>query len=321
MKALVLVASSLALAMVPGCGGPKKVSEPRAEAEYRRLEKSARTAFGRGDLQYAGELYLRALREAQAGDDALRMGSAAFNLAACEVALGRDDRAREWLDEASAELVRAGEPTAGIHVLSARIELRAGAFDAADEAVARALDPAARAGPSEVREAWVVRGSTALEREELESARESLAVLEGLGESPSVLGFEADLELRSGRYSDAAQLFERQARSLSRASRPRAMSAALVRAGDAFELAGDRASAADRWLRAARARFAVAASAPRPGPQAIADLVRAAELCARITDSGALEAAPQLVPRLEHLVREISAERERFERFSGDPKD
>jgi len=247
-----------ALLLAAGCAGPDPME--KGDPEYAALELSARQAFDGGQVERAAGLYGRALQRARAMDDALSLGDAAYNLAACYLALGDGGRAAALLEEAEAELRRGGRSPADALLLGAEAALlresRADAASFCDEVLAL---PGGSAGDGHRAHACMVLARLARDAGDLPVARGRLAeAVDHISDAddPSLLaraaGFEAVLFLDEGSPADAAGAFDREAGYFQDAGRFGEMAGALERAGAAYREAGDAGRAADRFYRSAR---------------------------------------------------------------------
>ncbi|MCP3903791.1 MAG: tetratricopeptide repeat protein [Planctomycetes bacterium] len=245
----------LGLALPGACAAPPRTPDPPLSE---RAIDAAEMAYRRGNLEQAIEQNRRALRAARAQDDAGRIATSAYNLAACLLQEGRTKEAWPRLREARRELERAGEPVVDVVLLQAeakRIEA------AGDEALALAQqvldDPAAP--PAARAQARIVRARVAIDRRDADAARAEV----GAADADRAAAGSATLEARFAALAGAIDLIERQparaaehfdreARHLAEAGHYAGMARALGRAGRAYKVAGVSARAADRLYRAAR---------------------------------------------------------------------
>ena len=112
------------------------------DAEVRRHAEAAHKAFSNGYEEDAIRRYRRAVRRAWAIDNATLIGRHAYNLAAAYAAVGRYGEARDWLAEARAEMIRAGDDALKTHILEAHVARQQGfLFEARSitDTVARAV--------------------------------------------------------------------------------------------------------------------------------------------------------------------------------------
>jgi len=91
-----------------------------AQTEMSRVTTTARMAYEQGSVSQAARLYVRALKMARVQDDPVEMGNNAYNLAACMIALGKYDDARNLLREAKREFERAKRSAPSIFLLDAK---------------------------------------------------------------------------------------------------------------------------------------------------------------------------------------------------------
>ncbi|HEX9782486.1 MAG TPA: hypothetical protein VGA56_07100 [Opitutaceae bacterium] len=246
------------------CAGPRVEPVSAAgNAESLRYSRLARTAFETGSLARAETLYTQALMQARARDDAAGIGNAAYNLAA--LLITREDRAAAWplLDEAEAELARAGEPLADVWLVKARLAAADGRIsDALRWADLVVSQPEAGATATHRVEVALLRGGLACDEKDAARARSELVLArEQLppGNLPLAAGAEklaGRLLLVEGRYAEAAAVFDREVDLCRQAGQPRAMVHALVRAAESYARAGDTRAAAQRTYRASRSALA-----------------------------------------------------------------
>ena len=254
MLALVLLLSA--------CGGPRPASRPavRDDAYYQRMITSGHGAFQRGDIGRAAELYENAFIRAQIMDRPAEVGSSAYNLALCRIALGDLEEGRDLLRAARIELRRAGESGVDTLIAEAEVTRKLGDVDAAwqltDEAVQALEGVRARAVRLQVHS---LRALMALEQNQPEKATEELTLAERHIRRDTALRLLARLAevngrllLAGGETRLAAQEFDLETMYYRNEARFSDMARAMSRAASAYQEAGDHAVAVDRYYRAAR---------------------------------------------------------------------
>ena len=92
-------AFAAAMTVVSGCSTPKSGS---LDPEIKLFAMSAETAYQRGEVERADELYGKALQRARLSDSQAEIVRSAYNLALCRMALGKLGEARVLLGEAQA---------------------------------------------------------------------------------------------------------------------------------------------------------------------------------------------------------------------------
>ena len=286
------------------CGGPRAGSRPevRKDAYYHRMITSGHGAFERGDISRAAELYENALIRAQLMDRPEKIGASAYNLALSRIALGALDEGRGLLQEARAELLRAGESGVDTLIAEAEVTRRLGDTEAAlqltDEAVAALEGVRARAMRVQLH---ALRALLALDRDDAETAVEELALAERPVRRATPLRLcarlaevQGRLYLQEGEARLAAQEFDLETMYYRNDGRFPDMARAMARAAAAYHEAGDSAMAARHYYRAARHH----AAAEQP-----VDALRLVEQALP-----ALEAAddPDLAARVTALFEELT---------------
>lgn len=242
-----------------GCGGSKPAGAPTAktDAYYHRMITSGYAAFERGDIGRAAELYANAWQRAQLMDHAGAMGTSAYNLALCRMALGDLTEALELLREARAELERSGVSGHDVRLVEAECMYRLGrgpeSVAIIDELLPLDLERRQRV------QLYTLRALIALDRDNREEAEASSdAAMDRVNRhTPERLRarlaeVEGRLALMNGAEKEAAWAFDRESTWYQEANRFTDMARALVRAGQAYQDAGEAVAAVDRYYRAAR---------------------------------------------------------------------
>lgn len=297
MNGSIRLAFACALSVLVGCASPRRDAAPVGDTELARLNSTARAAFDRGSLSLAGKLYEQALTRARALDDATDIGNAAYNAAACRIALGEHEPARELLREAGAELARAKVNLADVFLLEAKLAHWQGRRDDALRFATQLLsNPAASPAPVHRAEISLLKGQLACD--DRNTIRAQAALDEALQQSKVANSVDlragcerlrATILLLEKQPAAAAEAFEREAAFYQRARQPRAMVRALCRAGDAWRDAGQTATAAERFFRAARSSFAQGDQT-----EAVKSVELSLSLATRAQDQGLTQRAHQL---------------------------
>ncbi|MBU4199892.1 MAG: hypothetical protein KKG09_04880 [Verrucomicrobia bacterium] len=242
-----------------GCGTPPKVV--RQDPEIERNVVLARSAFAAGSAEKAVTYYQKALNRARLMDDPAAIGRNAYNLAACLALLCQDDEARALLDEAHAEFQRTGITAREIPLLKARLDCRDGNTA---EALALVQSQLKAATPKDkfflqyqilLADLLCARGDA--KGAALELSRVNLKALNA--EEPVVQADAAQVRARIAlldqKSREAGEFLDAAAKHLQQAGQYIEMAVALDEAGRAYETAGDRNAAMNRYYRAARSLF------------------------------------------------------------------
>lgn len=286
-----------------GCSGPKQGGTAPAESELFGLMSAGRAAFRQGSVEQAATLYRQALMRARAMDNALAIGDAAYNLAACRVRQGKYEEARALLAEAKEEISSIHGNLADILLVEAKVARLQGK---PDEALALAEQVLSSRGshPTDRHrlQVHVLRGLISCEYGDIGHAepelKQAVAYANGVS-SPAlraeVSGLAGRIYLLQEQPGKAAKEFDHQALLLKQAALYREMVKALRSAGEAYMSSGSGKLAADRFYRAARSTFA------------LGDRVEAVNL-GKMAISAAKEAADEkALVRVRTLLGEIEA--------------
>lgn len=256
LACLVLLTSLLSLS---SCGGSNNRESQPSFVEDRELtaeRRLARSAFENGQYAQAVTLYEKALARSYARDDVQMIGDIGYESALAFLRRGEPVKAGERVRDIATELSRRGRaPFAELYLVEAAALYVLGNPDQAQ----RALDAtvAAPGAGSMVRaRAEYMRGMIAADRGDEAALDQALAALG----NPADMALRADrLELMGrkrllrGETADALSAFQ-ETTNLRRDTKDYVgVSRALAFSGDAAELAGRRADAADYYLRAGRA--------------------------------------------------------------------
>jgi tetratricopeptide (TPR) repeat protein len=256
----------MALALLAGCAGlvNPPMSRQSGDIDLANSQAAADLAYSRGDLSETAILYRRALTRARAMDDPAAISETAYNIGACEIALGHYDSARPVLQESLDEALRAGDNTADVLLLLAKVAwLRNQPAEALD--LCQQVLSSRQSRPTDAHRGQVhlIRGQIAERGGDVTAAEAELAQAKALaGVKPSP-GRAAGLENLSGLIEQhrgnnpaAAAAFEREAEDDRNARLFRDMNRALGRAASAWETAGKFQEAGRCYFRAARGALA-----------------------------------------------------------------
>ncbi len=269
MTARCLVLIALCPALIVGCGpgAESRVSAVQEDVALAKANDLARQAWGKGLYAQAAEHYAAALWRARGMDAARPIADAAYNLAACQLRLGRPDEAAVLLQIAEAEMTRAGGPTAEILLLQSTAQRRIGRLDEADRRARRAMD--APGASQQVRAlAYASLAASGLKRGQLDQAESDLsrAFQTAAGASAetraALLGVRGELHAAREQWIQAGQAYDQQAELLRFAGMFEQMARVLQRAGRVYRSASRPDLAADRTFRAARSLLGLGLQEP-----------------------------------------------------------
>ncbi|MCE9613067.1 MAG: hypothetical protein K8T26_02250 [Lentisphaerae bacterium] len=286
----------LMVILAAGCSTRAPVA---VDARTAQLASSGRAAYDRGATLQAARFYELAMQRARARDDGPEIARSGYNLAACQLSLGRPAEARVTLREALAEFGRWRMDSQPALLLAARAAQAAGQGDEAR----RALDLAFAASKSDAQrvEVWLARGECAADGGDQAGAAAALQAADGLRKQDQGHALDAAHASLSGRVAmlagnatQATSDFDAAADAWQRAGQPRPMAEALGRAGEASLQAQDAGGAVDRFYRAARSL------------QAQGDPVGALTLVERGLAANAQAANPELQELLSDLLGSIT---------------
>ncbi|MCP5421032.1 MAG: hypothetical protein H6970_06550 [Gammaproteobacteria bacterium] len=275
-----------------GCSSQPPDDRPQQDREMVNATHSARQAYRQGQYEIAARQFRLALRRAQVMDDAGAIGSQAYNLALCLIALDQLDEAQALLAEAERELTRDHQALADVLLAQARLShVRSGPYDqeATERLLRRALDdPQSRPDALHRAQIALLQADLACDRGDSAAATHYLAASQILlGEEPAVTPVHAHSARVRGRIDQlnrqprlAGQAFDEEADILRANRRYRDMAKALRRGGDAYTQAGQFDEAVDRYYQAARSWLAQDRLA-----EAEQDRARAERLAERLADA------------------------------------
>ncbi len=267
-----------------GCGPSRVMTKsPGVDENLMRLNRSARIAYGNGQLEQAAALYRQALDRAYLGDDRQAIVDAQYNLAVCMLGLRSYDQARVWVNQVKNELVRSEKSvTADIYLLEAAILFRTGKPHKAWQITDQIMSASERPPAAVESKTHFLRGLIADQRgDTAQLAREIDALVKSA--SP---GARADrqelagrLAMAEGNWDAAIEVFDHTVRLRREDLDYHEMAQALALAADACDRAGKPSGAATRYFRAGR-------SAVQQGnhQDAIKWLNRAVQLAAQAGD-------------------------------------
>lgn len=267
-----LLIAALALAGA-GCSTPPKVV--RTDPEIERNVAVARGAYAAGSAEKAAIYYQKALQRSRVMDSSSEIARNAYNLAACLAAINSYDAARACLDEARMEFERASIPCRELSLLQAKI---AQAQGHSQEAVN--LARAELKKPKDLNDAtriqwYIMLAKLACDQKQATEAETELAAivpkqLKACGDDTQAEAAltRARIQMLKQNPQAAALQYDIAARHWQEAGRYGDMAVALDQAGRAYENAGNRPTAVDRYYRAARSLFE---SGQLPRAQKLAD--------------------------------------------------
>ncbi len=246
------VLGAIALAQLGACSGPQRDEGPARDRQITTAENAAFAAFQDGFYPAAETLFGRAQQRAQLIDDREEVVMSTYHIAVCRLRARRLDAAVTAVEQARAE--NSGRNPAvddDLSLLEARCLVLAGRHAEADSAAQRALTGTSLS--AERRASWLlVRAECAAANKDLASARRLLNEAPRQSDSrPDRVRVEAMALLLEGNAAAAAARFDDEARLQQQASDHPSMAESLLRAGGAYEGAGDKRLACDRLLRGA----------------------------------------------------------------------
>lgn len=240
---------------VVGCGGSSAPPQPPPDEALARTARAGRLALDLERPAEAARLYGQALTRARQRDDAEAIADAGIGLAAAELDRGRPREALSTARTVRGELVRRNAPVPAALSLAEAVALhRLGEAGAADRAAAQAAQAAGDDLPA-FRRATFLRGLIAAGRGDAAGLAEARTAL-GAPEQPAYRADARELEALAALAAGGAEA-ARQAAAAAAADRRealdyRGLGRALALQAEAARRVGDRAGAADLWLRAGR---------------------------------------------------------------------
>jgi tetratricopeptide (TPR) repeat protein len=283
---VIAAAVSAALWLI-ACGCATPPAGAPADEEVARAAALGYRAFERGNPAVAVRAYGRALTRARLLNDPAAIGDCAYNLAACLVESGRFAEARNHLAEARAELAKAnagGAALAAAWLLEAKAARGAGDPAEAERLSREALAALGGAARGDLAaQTHTLQAHLACDRGDFQAAREALQRAQDARGRDSgraawrgaATAAEGRILLAESNATAAAETFDRAAGQFKDGGRHASMSETLALAAQAWEAAGRDGEAADRYLQAARVRFALGNL--RQALQLVARAVSAAE--------------------------------------------
>lgn len=247
-----------------GCASQPGKAAAAPDPEISRASEAAQAAFARGVPEVAARRYAEALETARARDNAREIANAAYNQAACLIALGRYAAARALLEESAAEFRRSeGRVPGDVELLGAKAAVLLGDRALYRDALASLTNsPAVRESAGLRQQARLLEIRVACLETNAAAARLALDALAAGGrlKDPRLAAEAADLNGQTLRLEqkprDSAQAFDSAARLYRQAQRPREMALALASAAAACHAAGQAGEAAERYYRSARSLWA-----------------------------------------------------------------
>lgn len=250
--------------ILTACAAPTPHKEKTIDAEFAALMSSGRAAFDRGLIEQAATLYQQALQRARTMDNAIAIGDAAYNMAACRIRLGQLEKARSLLAEARSEILSVQGDISDIQLVEAKIARMQGNSEEALSFTEQILSLPATTITNEQRlQVYLLRGQIACDRGDAALALEELQMAETFAAGATDPALPAGLSQLAGRIHliqeepiMAAREFDREATLLKQAGRYAQMVRALYSAAESYMRAGKYRLAADRFFRSARSAFA-----------------------------------------------------------------
>jgi tetratricopeptide (TPR) repeat protein len=247
----------LLVVAISACGSrraPQATAAP--DKEFERTSRAAGTAFGEGEYARAADLYRQALKRAYARDDRETIVDTQYNLAVVLLRLGSLEEAHAVVDDAKAELSRAGQAVpAHLLLLEATILYRTGQTAAAWDISEQLLVGAAEAASGIMAKAQFLRGLMAAERGDKVRLQESVAAVE-TANHPELRADHAELRgylaMAERNWEAAVQAFDAAAELRRESLDYASMIRALAMAGEASERSERQRAAAVFYLRAGR---------------------------------------------------------------------
>ncbi len=279
-----------------GCGGSPKAAPPpigaAADPQLNQFSDNAHTAYRLGNFELAARLYGSALSRAHATDDAPQIAGSAYNLAICEMALGRLDAARQHLRESKAESQRGNLPLGDVLLVEskvARLQNKPDEAAALAHAVIDSKEASTTAGQRAA--ANVTLGLIACDRKDTATASAQLNSVSQTNSDPAlsvdIAELAASIAELQGNSEAAATAFDREAELALDCGQYARMVRALTQAGRNYCKLDRSAAAADRLFRAARSENGLghAASAQQIAAEAagFAERAQDEDLLGRIT--------------------------------------
>ena len=300
------IISLLAAALVlvgAGCSTPPKIVPTDPEIE--RNVAVARGAYAAGSVEKAAGYYQKALQRARVMDSPSEIARNAYNLAACLAALHSYDAVRACIDEARLEFQRAGITCRELPLLEAKIARAQGRLQEAIS-LARAEQKQSHNPNDAIRVQWqLLLAELLCDQDQAAAADIELAAIDPKQLKASGADTQAETALTRARVQilkrnpqAAAPQYDIAAGYWQEAGCYSDMAIALEQAGHAYEDAGNRPSAADRYYRSARSLFESG------------QLTQARNLVDRALPLAAAAHQPDLQRQVERLKAEIEARRQ-----------
>jgi tetratricopeptide (TPR) repeat protein len=227
------------------------------DPEIRNFADNARGAHERGSYEQAAILYRKALTRAKLMGLSGEAGRIAYNLAVCQLALGRPAEAQKLLREARMLLSGRTEGMARMYVAEAEAAHMQGELSNAVILVSAALDCGPKSG--DTLQAELLLGEVRMEQGNLPESKTHYRRAIRLVADDTVPMVHARID-RLGALliqaqvieGDAAEAWERRAGWLRTAGQYRQMAESLIQAGSMFDRTGRSGQAFECWARAAQ---------------------------------------------------------------------
>jgi hypothetical protein len=248
----------IALVVAISACGSRQVPQATATGDegFELTSRAAGTAFGKREYGRATDLYRQALQRAYARDDREAIVDTQYNLAVALLRLGSPEEAYAVVNDAKAELSRAGQAVpAHLLLLEATILYRIGQTAAAWDISEELLAGTVEAASGVTAKAQFLRGLMAAERGDTVRLRESVAAIEQANH-PELRADHAELRgylaIAEDHWEPAVQAFDAAAELRREAVDYAGMIRALAMAGEASERSERQRAAAVFYLRAGR---------------------------------------------------------------------
>jgi tetratricopeptide (TPR) repeat protein len=242
---------------ISACGSRQAPQATAAVDEgFELTSRAAGTAFGKREYGRAADLYRQALKHAYARDDREAIVDTQYNLAVALLRLGSLAEAHAVVNDAKAELSRAGQAVpAHLLLLDATILYRIGQTAAAWEISEQLLAGTAEAASGVMAKAQFLRGLMAAERGDKVRLQEAVAAVEQANH-PDLRADHAELRgylaMAERNWEAAVQAFDAAAELRRESVDYASMIRTLAMAGEASERGERQRAAAVFYLRAGR---------------------------------------------------------------------
>jgi tetratricopeptide (TPR) repeat protein len=280
----------IALVVAISACGSRQVPQATAPVDegFELTSRAAGAAFSKREYGRAADLYRQALKHAYARDDREAIVDTQYNLAVALLRLGSVEEAQAVVNDAKAELSRAGQAApAHLLLLEATILYRVGQTAAAWDISEQILAGTAEVASGVMAKTQFLRGLMAAERGDKARLQEAVAAIEQANH-PDLRADHAELRgylaMTEGHWEAAVQGFDAAAELRREFLDYASMIRALAMAGEASERGERQRAAAVFYLRAGRS-----ASQLGRTPEALRWLMRAQLLASQAGDASTLQ--------------------------------